>query len=121
MYDYILDKTYNESRYWLLSSYDFTKLLCCMSSQPWENIELILKLSMALTSKWDTKVVICSLWIGSLLIKTSGNRYSQDKCNDISCYWDSVSSWLILRTCDHVICNCSSTSLSEIWHISFVD
>ena len=71
MYDYILDKTYSESRYWLLSSYDFTKLLCCMSSQPWENIELILKLSMALTSKWDTKVVICSLWIGSLLIKTS--------------------------------------------------
>ena len=33
----------------LSSSHDLTKLLHCVVSQPWENIELVLKLAVALT------------------------------------------------------------------------
>ena len=33
----------------LSSSHDSTKMFCCIVSQPWENIELVLKLAVALT------------------------------------------------------------------------
>ena len=59
----------------LANSHDFTKLLCCIATKHWENTEL--KLIMALTNEWDPKVVIYSLWIGSLLIEASNNIYSQ--------------------------------------------
>ena len=61
----------------LLSSHDFTKLLYCIVSQPWENIEFVQKLVVALTYKWDRKLIIYSLWIASLLVEASNNRYSQ--------------------------------------------
>ena len=61
----------------LSSNHDFTKLLHCIISQPWDNIEFVLKLVVILTYAWDCKLIIYSLWIGSLLIKASSNRYSQ--------------------------------------------
>ena len=48
----------------LSNSHDFTKLLHCVVSQHWENIEIVLKLTVALTYKWDCKLIIYSLWIG---------------------------------------------------------
>ena len=63
---------------WRLScSHDLTNLLHCVISQPWENIELVLKLAMALTYGWDCKLIIYSLWIGSLLMQVGNYRYSQ--------------------------------------------
>ena len=61
----------------LSSSHDSTKLLHCIVFQPWENIELMLKLAMTLTYGWDCKLIIYSLWIRSLLMKASSNKYSQ--------------------------------------------
>ena len=61
----------------LSSSHDLTKLLHCVISQPWENIEFMLKLAVALTYEWDHKLIIYSLWIGSLLMEIGSNRYSQ--------------------------------------------
>ena len=61
----------------LSSSYDLTKLLHCVISQPWENIELVLKLAMTLTYGWDRKLTVYSLWIRSLLMESGSNRYSQ--------------------------------------------
>ena len=61
----------------LLNSYDFTMLLSCIIPQSWKNIELVPKLVMTLTYGWDFKVIICSLWIRSLLMKFWNNRYSQ--------------------------------------------
>ena len=60
----------------LSSSHDSTKLFHSIVSQPWENIKLVLKLAMALTYKWDHKLIIYSLWIGSLLMEVGSNRYS---------------------------------------------
>ena len=48
----------------LSSSHDLTKLFHYVVSQPWENIEFVLKLLVALTYKWDRKLIIYSLWIG---------------------------------------------------------
>ena len=59
----------------LSSSHDLTKLLYCVVSQPWENIELVLKLTMTLTYEWDCKLIIYSLWIDSLLMEARSNRY----------------------------------------------
>ena len=61
----------------LSSSHDFTKLLHCVVSQPWENIEFMLKFTMTLSYGWDRKLIIYSLWIRSLLMETGSNRYSQ--------------------------------------------
>ena len=61
----------------LSSSHYLTKLLHCVIYQPWENIELVLKLAMALTYGWDHKLIIYSPWIGSQLMKADSNRYSQ--------------------------------------------
>ena len=61
----------------LSSSDDLTKLLHCVVFQPWENIELVLNLAMTLTYRWDRKLIIYSLWIGSLLMEAGSNRYSQ--------------------------------------------
>ena len=41
----------------LSSSHDLTKLLHCVVSQLWENIELVLKLAMTLTYGWDHKLI----------------------------------------------------------------
>ena len=60
----------------LSSSHDFTKLLYYVVSQRWENIELVLKLAVVLTHGWDLKLIIYSLWIGSLLMEAGSNRYS---------------------------------------------
>ena len=68
-----------------------TKLLCCIESEPWENIELVLRSLVALTHMWDPKVNIYSLWIRLLLIKIGDNRYSQYRHHDISWVWYSVS------------------------------
>ena len=61
----------------LSSSHDLTKLLHCVVSQPWENIEFVLKLLMTLTYGWNRKLIIYSLWIGSLLMEVNNNRYCQ--------------------------------------------
>ena len=61
----------------LSSSHDLTKLFHCVVSQPWKNIDLVLKLVMILTYGWDHKLFIYSLWIGSLLMEVDSNRYSQ--------------------------------------------
>ena len=53
----------------LSSSNDFTKLLCCIISQPWGNSEFVPKLTMTLTYKWDPKMIIDSIWIGLLLME----------------------------------------------------
>ena len=45
----------------LLSCYDFIKLVHCVVSQPWENIEFVLKLAVILTYGWDRKLIIYSL------------------------------------------------------------
>ena len=62
---------------WPSSNHGLTKLLYCMVSQSWEDIELVLKFVMTLTYEWDPKLVICSLWIRSLLINVGDNKYSQ--------------------------------------------
>ena len=59
----------------LSSSHDFTKLLHCVVSQPWENIEHVLKLTVILTNGWDHKLIIYFVWIGSLLIEVGSNMY----------------------------------------------
>ena len=61
----------------LLGIHDFIKLLYCIVSQPWENIEFVKKLAVALTYRWDRKLIIYSLWIRSLLMEVGSNRYSQ--------------------------------------------
>ena len=61
----------------LSSSHNLTKLLHYVVSQPWENIEFVLKLVVALTYGWDHKLIIYSLWIESLLMEPSSNMYSQ--------------------------------------------
>ena len=61
-------------------------------------------------------MVTHSLWIELLLIKTSDKGYFQDMHHDISNIWNSVSSWVILRICDHEIYNYNN-SLSEIWYM----
>ena len=53
------------------SDHDFTKLL-----QPWENIEFVLKLVVALTYEWNHKLIIYSLWIELLLMEIGSNKYS---------------------------------------------
>ena len=60
----------------LSSSHDLNKLLHYIVSQPWENIELVLKLTMTLTYGWDHKLIIYFLWIRSLLMEAGSNRYS---------------------------------------------
>ena len=61
----------------LSSGYCLTKLLHYVVYQPWENIEFVLKLAMVLTYGWDHKLIIYSLWIGLLLMKSNNNRYFQ--------------------------------------------
>ena len=68
----------------LSNSHDSTKLLHCIVSQPWENIELVLKLAVTLTYEWYRKLIIYSLWIGSLLMEAGSNRYAQYRHHDIS-------------------------------------
>ena len=70
VYASTLDRTYDMS-----SSYDLTKLLHCVVSQPWENIEFVLKLVMTLTYGWNCELIIYSLWIRSLLMEVDSNRY----------------------------------------------
>ena len=70
----------------------FTNLLYCIDSQLWKNIELVMMSLVTLTYEWDSKMVIYSLKIGSLLIKAGNNRYSQDRYYDILWNWDSASS-----------------------------
>ena len=43
VYGYTLDKTYDESCQKTIRFSWFTKLACCMGSQPWEDIEPMLK------------------------------------------------------------------------------
>ena len=61
----------------LSSSHDLTKLLHYVVSQSWDNIEFMLKLLVTLTYGWDCKLIIYFLWIESLLIEASSNRYFQ--------------------------------------------
>ena len=79
VHGYILDKTHGKSWHWLSDNHDFTKLLCYMGPQPWENTKLVLRSSMTSTYRWDLKVVKYSLWIESLLIEVGDNKCSQDK------------------------------------------
>ena len=44
----------------LSSSYGLTKLLHCVVSKPWENIELMVKLVMTFTYRCDCKLIIYS-------------------------------------------------------------
>ena len=63
------------------------------------NFERILNLwwnqHITLTYGWNPKVVIYFLWIRSLLVEASNNRYSQWRYHDILWDWDSVSFWII--------------------------
>ena len=102
----------------LSSSHDLTKLLYCAIFQAWGNIEVVLKLAMTLTCGWDHKLIIFSVWIGSLLMEVSSNRYTQSRHYDIYLDWDSVSLWVILRRCVHGNYDHSS-SLSGTWHRLF--
>ena len=61
----------------LSSSHGLTNQFYYVVSQPWENIELVLKLAMALTYECDRKPIMYSLWIRSLLMEIGSNRYSQ--------------------------------------------
>ena len=61
----------------LSSNHESTNLLYFVVSQPWENFEFMLKLAVALTYEWDRKLIIDSLWIGSLLMEADSKRYSQ--------------------------------------------
>ena len=61
----------------LSNSHDLTKLLHCVVSQLWENIEFVLKLVASVTYGWDHKLIIHFSWIGSLLMEVGSNRYSQ--------------------------------------------
>ena len=61
----------------LSGSHDFTKLLYYIVSQFWDNVEFVQKLVVTLTYEWDPKVIIYSLWIESLLMEVSSNKYSQ--------------------------------------------
>ena len=54
----------------LIVSHDFTRLLHCIIFESWKNIELVLKLAMTLTYRWDRNLFTYSLWIGSLFIGT---------------------------------------------------
>ena len=56
-------------------SHNFTKLLRCVVSYPWENLKLMPKLVMALTYSWHCKKIIYFLWNGSLLMEVGSNRY----------------------------------------------
>ena len=87
-----------------------------MLFQLWEGTKFVLKFVVALTYGWNHEVVIYSLCIGSLLMKVNDNSYSQYRHHDISCDWDIVSPWVILRTCDHKIYD-HNNSLSKIWHM----
>ena len=60
----------------LSSSHDLTKLFHCVVSQPWENIEHVIKLVVVLTYEWDHKLIIYFLWIRSLLMEVDSNKYS---------------------------------------------
>ena len=69
--------TYDESWHWLSCSYDLTKLLYCIGSEPWEDTKLMLRSLVTLTYKWDPKVVIYySLWNESLEMETDDNMYT---------------------------------------------
>ena len=81
----------------LSSSHDLTKLLHCVVPQLWENIEFMLKLLVSLIYGWDCKLITYFLWIGSLLMKASNNRYSKCRHHDISWNWDKVSLYVILK------------------------
>ena len=61
----------------LSSSYEFTKLLHCVVSQPWNNTEFLLKLAIILMYQWDYKLIIYSLCIESLSKEADNNGYSQ--------------------------------------------
>ena len=54
-----------------------------MHFQPGEDIEFVLKSIVALTYRWNPKVVIFSLYTGSLLIEPDDNKYIQDRHHDI--------------------------------------
>ena len=89
-----------------------------MDFQPWENIESMLKLSMALTYGLDPKVVMYSLWTELILIEVGDNKYSQQKPYDIS--WFEIAC-LLRWSQGHVIKKIGhSNSLSGIWHMFFV-
>ena len=60
----------------LSSSHDLAKLLHYVVSQPWKNLEFVLKLVVTLTYGWDRNLIIYSLWIESLLMEVYSNRYS---------------------------------------------
>ena len=83
----------------LSSSHNLIKLLYYVISQPWKNIEFVIKLPMVLTYEWDCKLIIYLLWIGLLLMEVSNNRYSQLRYHDISWDWDRIFPWVILRKC----------------------
>ena len=57
---------------------------------------------MTLSYEWDSNVIIYSLWIESLLMEASNNKYFQWKHHDISWDGDNVSPWVILRMCVQV-------------------
>ena len=118
MYGYTLDRPTVSHDLRLSSSHDLTKLLYCAIFQAWGNIEVVLKLVMTLTCGWDHKLIIFSVWIGSLLMEVSSNRYTQSRHYDIYLDWDSVSLWVILRRCVHGNYSHSS-SLSGTWRRLF--
>ena len=85
----------------LSGSHDFTKLLYCLISQPWENIDFVPNLAMIY--EWDLKVIKYSIWIGSLGWKSIATCILNRSIMISYRLWDNVSYWVILRMCDHEI------------------
>ena len=56
--------------------HDFMKLLHCIITQPWENIEIMSKLAVALTYRWDPIMIIYFIKIESLLMEAGSKKYS---------------------------------------------
>ena len=93
----------------------FTKLLYFMDSQPWKDIELVPK-SIGGFDLWvDLKVVIYPYGLGHCWWKLVAigilNRGTM-----ISHGIETVSPWVIQRTCDQEIYG-HSNSFSGIWHM----
>ena len=99
----------------LSSGHDFTKLLHCVVSQPWENIEFVLKLVVTLTYEWDRKLIIYSLWIGLVLIKPVAIGILKRGTMISHRIEIRVSPWVILKRRVHENYGHSS-SLSGTWH-----
>ena len=129
----ILDKTYVESLHKTSNCYNSLSYYTACTL----NLERILNLYQnqqeTLTYGWDPKVAIYSNGLGyywwrsmaigilnkdTMMISHGIETVCSLGHHDISWDWDSMSPWVIQRTCNHEICG-HSNSFSGIWHMLF--